>query len=211
MRAVAGLPPPPRADPHRCGAAAASPDRHHADLPEGEAGGLLAEREEDQEAEFPGLRRAVSVRRRPWPRGAPARQPRRLGGRRPRGAAAPGWGWGRVGAAPGSAVACSDPRAFCARCVMPFGRLPPGGPRAGGAGWCPPGSPLRARGDAAGLARLPLTWAAAALREARSVRVWGTGTAAPRNFCLLLAKGSRSIPREIVLLRISADPAEVWT
>ncbi|XP_064919696.1 inositol-tetrakisphosphate 1-kinase isoform X4 [Columba livia] len=77
---------------------------------------------------------------------------------------------------------------------MPFGRLPPGGPRAGGAGWCPPGSPLRARGDAAELVRLPLTWAAAALREARSVRVGGTGTAAPLNFCLLLAKGSQVFP-----------------
>ncbi|KAM6358446.1 inositol-tetrakisphosphate 1-kinase isoform 3-T3 [Alca torda] len=47
--------------PHPRGAAAASPRRHHADLPEGEAGGLLAEREEDQEAEFPGLRRAVPL------------------------------------------------------------------------------------------------------------------------------------------------------
>uniref|UniRef100_A0A8C3D8C3 Inositol-tetrakisphosphate 1-kinase n=1 Tax=Corvus moneduloides TaxID=1196302 RepID=A0A8C3D8C3_CORMO len=35
--------------------------RHHADLPEGEAGGILAEREEDQETEFPGLRRAVPL------------------------------------------------------------------------------------------------------------------------------------------------------
>lgn len=72
--------PPPRTGPLLAG-------RHHADLPEGEAGGILAEREEDQETEFPGLRRAVPVRRRPSPQGAPGRP---LGQ-----AAAPGWGWDR--------------------------------------------------------------------------------------------------------------------
>ncbi|XP_059579166.1 inositol-tetrakisphosphate 1-kinase isoform X1 [Alligator mississippiensis] len=35
--------------------------RDDADLPERQAGGLLAEREEDEEAEFPGLRRAVQL------------------------------------------------------------------------------------------------------------------------------------------------------
>lgn len=147
--------PPPRADPPPRGTAAASPGRHHADLPEGEAGGLLAEREEDQEAEFPGLRRAVPVRRRPSPRRGERRGGRRggWGERRPRGAAAPRWGPGR--AAPGSALACTGPGAFCARWVIPLSRLCPPGPGEGRAGRCPPGAPLPARGAAAQVSRSP--------------------------------------------------------
>lgn len=109
--------PPPRTGPLLAG-------RHHADLPEGEAGGILAEREEDQETEFPGLRRAVPVRRRPSPRGAPGQ------------AAAPGWGWGRSVLSRGPHRA----RESRSRCGARRSRLcPPGpGPRARSAPGTPP-------------------------------------------------------------------------
>lgn len=85
-------------------------EEEDADLPEREESWLLAEREESQEAQFPGLRRAVQVRR-DAARGTPRRRsPAALGGRGA-GDGDPGrsgarGGWFRAAGGPRGAAGC---------------------------------------------------------------------------------------------------------
>lgn len=95
-------------------------EEEDADLPEREESWLLAEREESQEAQFPGLRRAVQVRR-DAARGTPRRRsPAALGGRGagdgdPRRSGARG-GWFRAAGGPRGAAGCDrGERGRCGR------------------------------------------------------------------------------------------------